>query len=427
MKILIVYTSRESGNTKKVAEALAAHFGTECELYHVAEAPPPDAYDFIALGFGIYRSFPDCILIDYMRRCRNKDVGLFMTLGMWPDSPQAAACLGRAEGLMPTCRVRVKFACQGAYTPEYLEKLKSRPATSPHGWTPERAERIMEAMKHPDQNDLKAVCEKFDAAVRKLQNTSFSAEPEKTGKAAIVTAFFGSTVQSALKAYDAVENAVRKKYPEIPLFRAYTSRLVRRKRGNDVPSATARLQELFLAGYDTVHILAGYLTSGAEYDKLRQTAEVFSMRMKVTVTKPPLSDPESLRKFLPGALKAVPADHAGKVLFMGHGNADGRSAFAYQAAAAELKKLDPEISLACVEGEPAFESVLEQFRSEKVLLIPFMLGAGDHVLNDLAGAEPDSWKSRLEKQGCTCYCILHGLGEIPDAAAYFADSLPGKE
>ena len=424
MKILIVYTSRESGNTKKVAEALAARFGTESELYDVADAPAPDRYEFIAFGFGVYHSFPDCIMIDYMRKCRDKDVGLFMTLGMWPDSPQAAACLGRAEGLMPTCRVRVKFACQGGYTQEYLEKLKSRPATSPHGWTPERAERIMEAMKHPDQNDLDAACEKFSAAINKLRS---AAAPVKTGKTAIITAFFGSTVPSALKAYDEIENAVRKKYPAIPLFRAYTSGMVRRKRGNDVPSPAARLQELFLAGYDTVHILAGYLTPGAEYDKLKQTAEVFSMRMKVTVTKPPLSDPETLRKFLPGVLKAVPADHSGKVLFMGHGNADGRSAFAYLAASAELKKTDPDYYLACVEGEPSPDPVMEQFRNDKVLLVPFMLVAGDHALNDLAGEDADSWKSRLEKQGCTCYCILHGLGEIPEVAAYFAASLPEME
>ena len=424
MKILIVYTSRESGNTKKLAEALAVRFGAECELYSVADAPAPDRYDFIALGFGVYHSFPDCIMIDYMRKCHDKDVGLFMTLGMWPDSPQAAACLGRAEGLMPTCRVRVKFACQGGYTQEYLEKLKSRPATSPHGWTPERAERILEAMKHPDENDLKAVCEKFEAAIARLREKPYSEKPSE--KTAILTAFFGSTVPSALKAYDEIENAVRKKYPAVPVFRAYTSRMVRRKRGNDVPSPAARLQELFLDGYDTVHILAGYLTAGAEYDKLRQTAETFSMRMKVTVSKPPLSDPESLRRFLPGVLKAVDRDHPGKVLFMGHGNSDGRSAFAYQAAAAELGKLDPEITLACVEGEPGLESVIGQFSSEIVQLIPFMLVAGDHALNDLAGNDASSWKSQLEKRSCKCYCMLHGLGEIPEVASYFADSLPEK-
>ena len=67
MKILIVYTSRESGNTKKLAEALAACFGAECELCNVADAPAPDRYDFIALGFGVYHNFPDCIMVDYMR------------------------------------------------------------------------------------------------------------------------------------------------------------------------------------------------------------------------------------------------------------------------------------------------------------------------------------------------------------------------
>lgn len=422
MKILIVYTSRESGNTKKLAEALAARFGAECELYDVADAPAPDRYDFIALGFGVYRNFPDCIMIDYLRKCRSKDVGIFMTLGMWPDSPQAAACLGRAEGLMPTCRIRVKFACQGAYTPEYLEKLKSRPPTSPHGWTPERAERILEAMKHPDENDLKAVCEKFEAAIAKLREKPYS--EMTSAKSAVLAAFFGSTVPSALKAYDEIENAVRTKYPSVPVFRAYTSRMVRRKRGNDVPSAAARLQELFLAGYDTVHILAGYLTAGAEYDKLLQTAETFSMRMRVTVSKPPLSDPESLRRFLPGVLKAVGQEHPGKVLFMGHGNSDGRSAFAYQAAAAELQKSDPGMMLACVEGEPRLESVIGQFHSESVQLIPFMLVAGDHALNDLAGNGASSWKSQLEKRSCACYCMLHGLGEIPEIASYFADSLP---
>jgi sirohydrochlorin cobaltochelatase len=424
MKILIVYTSRESGNTKKLAEALAARFGAECELYSVADAPAPDRYDFIALGFGVYHNFPDCIMVDYMRQCRNKDVGIFMTLGMWPDSVHAYNCFGRAEGLMPTCRIRVKFACQGAYTPEYLEKLKSRPPISPHGWTPERAERILEAMKHPDENDLNTLCEKFEAAIARLREKPYS---EKTSeKTAILTAFFGSTVPTALKAYDEIENAVRKKYPAVPVFRAYTSRMVRRKRGNDVPSVSARLQELFLAGYDTVHILAGYLTPGAEYDKLRQTAETFSMRMKVTVSKPPLSDPESLRRFLPGVMKAVDPEHPGKVLFMGHGNSDGRSAFAYQAAAAELQKLDPKIFLACVEGEPGLESVIGQFSSESVQLIPFMLVAGDHALNDLAGNDASSWKSQLEKRSCACYCMLHGLGEIPEVASYFADSLPEK-
>ncbi|MBQ9338077.1 MAG: sirohydrochlorin cobaltochelatase [Lentisphaeria bacterium] len=425
MKILIVYSSRETGNTRKVAEALAARFGQECELFSAADAPPPERYDFIALGFGIYHSFPDCIMMDYMRRCRNKDVGLFMTLGMWPDSTYAFNNFGRAEGLMPSCRVRVLFACQGGYSPEYLEKIKSRPPTSPHGWTPERAARIMEAMKHPNDDDLKAAADKFEEAVRKLKEKPAPAAVDG-GKTAILTAFFGSTVPSALKAYDTIEDAVRRKYPGVPLFRAYSSRIVRRKRGNDVPSPAARLHELQLAGYDSVHILAGFLTPGEEYQKLLRTAETFSLHLHVTVTTPPLSDPGSLRAFLSAVRGVIPADHRGKVLFMGHGNSDGRSAFAYMAAAAELKRYSPDIFLACVEGEPSATPVIESFRDEDILLVPFMLVAGDHALNDLAGDGAESWKSRLEKRGCRCSSVLHGLGELPAVAEYFAASLPGK-
>ena len=42
-----------------------------------------------------------------------------------------------------------------------------------------------------------------------------------------------------------------------------------------------------------------------------------------------------------------------------------------------------------------------------------MLVAGDHAVNDMAGEEPDSWKSQLENAGITVRCALEGLGEVP--------------
>ena len=143
MKILVVYASRETGNSAKVAHAVADRLGPECEEFSVSRAPDPAGYDFIALGFGVYRGWPDGDMIAYMKRCRGKKVGLFMTLGAWPDSTHAANCLGRAEGLLADCTVCVKFACQGAYTPEFLARLKSMPPASGHGWTPERAQRVI--------------------------------------------------------------------------------------------------------------------------------------------------------------------------------------------------------------------------------------------------------------------------------------------
>ena len=56
----------------------------------------------------------------------------------------------------------------------------------------------------------------------------------------------------------------------------------------------------------------------------------------------------------------------------------------------------------------------------RVLLTPFMLVAGDHANNDMAGPDPDSWKSVLEADGYEVTCRVAGLGEYPGIRAIFA-------
>ena len=45
--------------------------------------------------------------------------------------------------------------------------------------------------------------------------------------------------------------------------------------------------------------------------------------------------------------------------------------------------------------------------------MPFMLVAGDHALNDMAGPEEDSWQSQLTEAGYRVESVLRGLGENP--------------
>ena len=76
-----------------------------------------------------------------------------------------------------------------------------------------------------------------------------------------------------------------------------------------------------------------------------------------------------------------------------------------------------------VEGYPGFEEALRRLRElpglERVELRPLMVVAGDHAKNDLAGEEPDSWKSRLGAEGYGVTCTLRGLGEYPAVRAIF--------
>ena len=72
-----------------------------------------------------------------------------------------------------------------------------------------------------------------------------------------------------------------------------------------------------------------------------------------------------------------------------------------------------------MEGYPDFSKVLNELLAagfKKALLAPFMMVAGDHALNDMAGDFPDSWKSQLLSAGIEVRCLLKGLGEYPEIA-----------
>ena len=97
MKSCIIYSS-VTGNTRKVAEALAAASGAPC--FPVREAPDPDDYDLLALGFWVRLGQADARTQGYMRRVLGKKVFFFGTLGAWPDSPHARRCAEGARALL---------------------------------------------------------------------------------------------------------------------------------------------------------------------------------------------------------------------------------------------------------------------------------------------------------------------------------------
>lgn len=59
----------------------------------------------------------------------------------------------------------------------------------------------------------------------------------------------------------------------------------------------------------------------------------------------------------------------------------------------------------------------------KALLVPLMLVAGDHAINDMAGEEPDSWKNQLEGAGIAVRCALEGLGKSPPSRELYLSHL----
>ena len=165
MRSLVVYSSR-TGNTRKLAEAIAGAIGAE-RLAPVESAPDPAEFDFIALGFWANKGGPDELAQAYMRRVVGKAVGLFGTAGVYPDSEHGLRFMARAVNLMRDNDVRCTYHCQGRIDPVLVARRLQRGPDDPHGpATPEWLERVDEASKHPDKNDLAQAARVFRDALQ---------------------------------------------------------------------------------------------------------------------------------------------------------------------------------------------------------------------------------------------------------------------
>ena len=127
------------------------------------------------------------------------------------------------------------------------------------------------------------------------------------------------------------------------------------------------------------------------------------------------------------------------VICMAHGSRH-ECDILYRRWAEAVRKLDGHIHIACMvgrglrraEGEiaPADgldlllpELALDIPASRRVWLLPLLSLVGRHTLEDMAGAGPASWKSRLESAGYHCQAELRGLADDASFIELWLDRL----
>jgi flavodoxin len=161
MKVLIVYSSK-TGNTEKVAQAIHQVMPENSVLASLPSAPPPDGFDFIGLGFWVDKGTADAQALEYIKKINGKKIGLFMTLGAYPDSEHAKKCMAAVKAMLePGNTVIREFICQGKIDPALSKMFENFPANHPHAMTPERRNLHAEAEQHPDAEDLRRAAECF--------------------------------------------------------------------------------------------------------------------------------------------------------------------------------------------------------------------------------------------------------------------------
>jgi sirohydrochlorin cobaltochelatase len=253
-------------------------------------------------------------------------------------------------------------------------------------------------------------------------------------KKAILLVAFGTSDPEAGKAFDRVDAQAKKAFAGTEIRWAYTSRMIRSKlarEGKTIDSVETALAKLMDDNFTHLAVLSLHTIPGEEFHELYLNAKLFGQMAggfeKVTVARPLLSSAKDMERVARVLLENIPGRKTeDAVLFMGHGSEKHPADAVYLAMNQVFQDLDPKAFVGTVAGSPVIEDLLPKLKrleTRKVFLVPLMSVAGDHAKNDMAGDEPDSWKSVLTKNGFECEVVLKGTAEQPEIVDVWLDHL----
>ena len=282
--------------------------------------------------------------------------------------------------------------------------------------------------------------------VKVSENKALSQLPDKD---AILVMSFGTTHKDTReKTIDATVRDIKAAHPGVKVVTAYTSHIIikriQEKENLAIPTPEEALRELKAQGYTRIALTSLDIIPGVEFAYKDAVYALHKDDFKKMSIGTPLmywQGQEGQDDDVTDTMKATATQFPklGKnnaVLLMAHGTPHPANAY-YAVMQDRLEELGYNNALIfSVEGWPALETIIPKLKARKIkniTLMPFMMVAGDHAKNDMAGAEDDSYKSILEKEGFKVSAYLHGLGENDAVREIFVkkanqawDALQGK-
>ena len=250
------------------------------------------------------------------------------------------------------------------------------------------------------------------------------------GKAILAVSFGTSHMDTLDKTIGAIERSIEEHFPEYRLYRAFTSGMIlkklRKTKGLEFYNVKDAMERMAADGMETVIVQPTHIINGIENDKMLEDLMMYADRFqKIRVGKPLLSSVDDYKKAIHAVMEEVELAEDETLVLMGHGT-DHHANSAYPTLEYTFHLLGyRQVLVGTVEGFPDFNNVLTKLEitgTKKVVLMPFMVVAGDHAKHDMAGDE-DSWKSELEEAGYEVRTILKGLGELKGIRNLFVEHI----
>ena len=246
---------------------------------------------------------------------------------------------------------------------------------------------------------------------------------DEIGEKELLVVSFGTSYNDSRRlTIGAIENALEEAFPDFSVRRAFTSQIiidhVFQRDGEGIDNVTQALDRAVENGVKTLVVQPTHLMSGYEYndlaDELAEYADAFE---SIAMGVPLLDTDDDFLTVADALAEATAALNDGEtaICLMGHGTeAESNEVYAKMQTVMD-KAGHNNIFIGTVESTPSVEDVLAMVQAgnyKKVVLRPMMIVAGDHANNDMAGDEPDSWKSIFEAAGYEVTCVVEGLGSL---------------
>ena len=273
------------------------------------------------------------------------------------------------------------------------------------------------------------------------------------GERELLAVSFGTSYNTS-RAEDigGIEAALQEAFPDWSVRRAFSSQIVinhvQARDGEKIDNMEQALERAVENGVRTLVVQPTHLMQGAEYDEMCSAVDQYRDQFEsVEIAEPLLGDvgssPEEVNPDKEAVMKAL-AETAAAVsgygsmeeaaadgmayVFLGHGTSHTAAVTYHQMQVqADLLGYD-NVFIGTVEGKPEeteCSAVIEAVSSagfDKVTIRPLMVVAGDHANNDMAGDDPDSWKTMFENSGLftAVECQIEGLGRIPEVQEIYS-------
>ena len=246
-------------------------------------------------------------------------------------------------------------------------------------------------------------------------------------KDAIVVMTFGTTfAENRAKTIDATIEGIKATHPGVKVVTAYTSHIiidrVAANEGIKYPTPEEALAQLKAEGYTRVALTTLDVIPGMEYNYKLGVFNSYKQDFKKMTIGTPLmywqgqeEQADDVTEVLEAFATQFPKTKKGEgIVIMAHGTPNIANAY-YAVIQEKLQEMGYDnVFIETVEGWPSMETIIPKLKAKKikkVTIMPFMMVAGDHANNDMAGSEEDSHKSILEKEGIKVEAYIHGLGE----------------